>query len=183
MTIGILKIYCIRGSNLFNCDKSSKQDPYLNFKLGNMTVSTTAHSRGGLNPSWFQTVDLLVHPKFAKTKEDADALITGKLAISAWDEDLMSNDFIGSCTLDISPILAGKGCVAFNGEVKLMRDREGGQAGMQDAGMVRLHISFVELSEDDCAIYEKKLAKAQIKEGAGAVLKIGKAVSKIAANS
>ncbi|KAJ1989898.1 hypothetical protein H4R33_001896 [Dimargaris cristalligena] len=87
--IGTLQIYVAEGRNLPNRDFFGKQDPFLEFTLGNISKRTRVDKKGGCNPKWKEDVFLDV-PQGVQN-----------LAMKCCDRDVSSNDDIGSSSIDL----------------------------------------------------------------------------------
>lgn len=76
-------------------DTFGKMDPYVTIQCGSEKKKSKTHKSGGKNPSWSDALTV-------KANDDT-------LTITVWDEDVGSDDFIGSAAIDVSKIQYGGG--------------------------------------------------------------------------
>jgi len=90
---GTLELVLHKGKNLYDTNLVGKQDPFCKLKVGREQVKSKTHSRGGKFPSWEQT--------FAFTVEEGEDM----LSLECWDEETVSDDFIGEAKLPLAKLL------------------------------------------------------------------------------
>ncbi|KAF8988151.1 hypothetical protein BGZ52_000279 [Haplosporangium bisporale] len=96
--IGELVIIPIQGRDLPNRERFGKQDPFILFKLGNVSKRTSTDVRGGQRPRWNdEQINILMYHSDAK---DATSLY-----VSCMDEDHQKNDLIGDCVINLAKVL------------------------------------------------------------------------------
>ncbi|KAG0013929.1 hypothetical protein BGZ81_000760 [Podila clonocystis] len=96
--IGELVIIPIQGRDLPNRERFGKQDPFILFKLGNVSKRSSTDVRGGQRPRWNdEQINILMYQSDAK---DATSLY-----VSCMDEDHQKNDLIGDCVINLAKVL------------------------------------------------------------------------------
>ncbi|KAG0331509.1 hypothetical protein BG000_010829 [Podila horticola] len=96
--IGELVIIPIQGRDLPNRERFGKQDPFILFKLGNVSKRSSTDVRGGQRPRWNdEQINILMYQSDAK---DATSLY-----VSCMDEDPQKNDLIGDCVINLAKVL------------------------------------------------------------------------------
>ncbi|KAG0017521.1 hypothetical protein BGZ82_000727 [Podila clonocystis] len=96
--IGELVIIPIHGRDLPNRERFGKQDPFILFKLGNVSKRSSTDVRGGQRPRWNdEQINILMYQSDAK---DATSLY-----VSCMDEDHQKNDLIGDCVINLAKVL------------------------------------------------------------------------------
>ncbi|KAF9927442.1 hypothetical protein FBU30_003241 [Linnemannia zychae] len=93
--IGELVIVPIQGRDLPNRERFGKQDPFILFKLGNVSKRTSTDVRGGQRPRW---KDEQINIKLY----ESDAKDATSLYVTCLDEDHQKNDFIGDCVINLA---------------------------------------------------------------------------------
>ncbi|KAF9099242.1 hypothetical protein BGX27_000650 [Mortierella sp. AM989] len=96
--IGELIIVPIEGRDLPNRERFGKQDPFVLFKLGNVSKRTTTDIRGGQRPRWKD--DQISIYMYASDAKDAKSLY-----VTCLDEDQKKNDLIGDCVINLAKVL------------------------------------------------------------------------------
>ncbi|KAF9352931.1 hypothetical protein BGX34_011903 [Mortierella sp. NVP85] len=96
--IGELVIVPIQGRDLPNRERFGKQNPFILFKLGNVTKRTTTDVRGGQRPRWKD--DQINIPLYKSDAKDATSLY-----VTCLDEDHQKNDLIGDCVINLTKVL------------------------------------------------------------------------------
>ncbi|GJJ78549.1 hypothetical protein EMPS_10908 [Entomortierella parvispora] len=96
--IGELIIIPIQGRDLPNRERFGKQDPFILFKLGNVSKRTMTDIRGGQRPRWKdEQVEILMY--------DSDAKDATSLFVSCLDEDHQRNELIGDCVINLAKVM------------------------------------------------------------------------------
>ncbi|KAF9973949.1 hypothetical protein BGZ73_002792 [Actinomortierella ambigua] len=96
--IGELVIVPIQGRDLPNRERFGKQDPFILFKLGNVSKRCSTDIRGGQRPRWKDDqINILMYESEAK---DAKSLY-----VTCLDEDPQKNDLIGDCVINLDKVL------------------------------------------------------------------------------
>ncbi|KAF9349000.1 hypothetical protein BGX34_002123, partial [Mortierella sp. NVP85] len=96
--IGEIVIVPIQGRDLPNRERFGKQDPFILFKLGNVSKRSSTDIRGGQRPRWN---DDQVHiPMYESDAKDAKSLY-----VTCLDEDPQKNDLIGDCVINLAKVL------------------------------------------------------------------------------
>ncbi|KAF9124305.1 hypothetical protein BG015_005114 [Linnemannia schmuckeri] len=96
--IGELIIVPIQGRDLPNRERFGKQDPFILFKLGNVSKRSSTDVRGGQRPRW---KDDQINIKMY----ESDAKDATSLYVTCLDEDHQKNDFIGNCVINLAKVL------------------------------------------------------------------------------
>ncbi|KAF9368415.1 hypothetical protein BGX21_006596, partial [Mortierella sp. AD011] len=93
-----LVIVPIQGKDLPNRERFGKQDPFILFKLGNVSKRNTTDIRGGQRPQWKDDqISILMYQSDAK---DATSLY-----VTCLDEDQKKDDLIGDCVINLAKVL------------------------------------------------------------------------------
>ncbi|KAG0250322.1 hypothetical protein BG011_008485 [Mortierella polycephala] len=96
--IGELVIVPIQGRDLPNRERFGKQDPFVLFKLGNVSKRSSTDIRGGQRPRWKDDqVTIIMYESEAK---DATSLY-----VTCLDEDHQKNDLISDCVINLAKVL------------------------------------------------------------------------------
>ncbi|KAG0364230.1 hypothetical protein BC939DRAFT_531523 [Gamsiella multidivaricata] len=96
--IGELVIVPIQGKDLPNRERFGKQDPFILFKLGNVSKRSSTDIRGGQRPRWKDDqINIFMYQSDAK---DATSLY-----VTCLDEDPQKNDLIGDCVINLAKVL------------------------------------------------------------------------------
>ncbi|KAF9311306.1 hypothetical protein BGZ91_006847, partial [Linnemannia elongata] len=93
-----LVIVPIQGRDLPNRERFGKQDPFILFKLGNVSKRSSTDVRGGQRPRWKD--DQLNIKMYESDAKDATSLY-----VTCLDEDHQKNDFIGNCVVNLAKVL------------------------------------------------------------------------------
>lgn len=89
---GMLVVTCLSGHDLPNMDTLSKQDPFVEVKLGKQTKRSATVKEGGEHPVFMEDqLELWVD----------ESSWQQPLLVKLWDEDMTTNDLIGKTTLDV----------------------------------------------------------------------------------
>eukprot|EP00197_Chlamydomonas_leiostraca_P007216 CAMPEP_0202865554 /NCGR_PEP_ID=MMETSP1391-20130828/6227_1 /ASSEMBLY_ACC=CAM_ASM_000867 /TAXON_ID=1034604 /ORGANISM="Chlamydomonas leiostraca, Strain SAG 11-49" /LENGTH=341 /DNA_ID=CAMNT_0049545413 /DNA_START=102 /DNA_END=1127 /DNA_ORIENTATION=- len=88
---GVLTVQLLFAKDLKDGDLFGKQDPYAKLTVGNQTFRSKTHNRGGKNPVWNETF------RFTVINENT-------LEVTVWDEDMVSDDKIGWCNIDLAKV-------------------------------------------------------------------------------
>ncbi|KAI8354289.1 hypothetical protein B0O80DRAFT_54987 [Mortierella sp. GBAus27b] len=96
--IGELVIVPIQGRDLPNRERFGKQNPFILFKLGNVSKRTSADVRGGQRPRWRD--DQVKIPLYKSDAKDATSLY-----VTCLDEDHQKNDLIGDCVINLAKVM------------------------------------------------------------------------------
>ncbi|ORZ39810.1 hypothetical protein BCR44DRAFT_95084 [Catenaria anguillulae PL171] len=112
MSYGTLKIACLHGDNLYNCERFTSQDSYVKFTLSKGYGRTLATSGGGTNPTLAETLELIAHdPNLEQTG--------GILQVECFDKDLFKKDeFIGKGEYDVSKLITSTTSMTSEGFVQ-----------------------------------------------------------------
>lgn len=86
LAMGTLRVTLVSAKDLNDKDWFGKMDPYAVLELGSCKQKSSVHKRGGKNPIWHQDFT------FALTGES-------NMTITLYDKDLISDDYIGKCTV------------------------------------------------------------------------------------
>ncbi|ORZ39811.1 C2 domain-containing protein [Catenaria anguillulae PL171] len=159
MSMGSLKITCLSGENLYNCDRYFSQDPYVQFTLGTAFARTSILRGGGTNVTWAETVEVMVHPKHSRNEDT--------IKVECWDHDFLKrDDLIGKGVFDVSKLILSTTSTSSEGLVQLTRqskDKEG--AGEVDAGKVKVQVTWIPLAtQEEYDAYVKAVFKAAVKK-------------------
>ncbi|KAG0235295.1 hypothetical protein BGW42_005462 [Actinomortierella wolfii] len=96
--IGELVIVPIQGRDLPNRERFGKQDPFILFKLGNVSKRSSTDIRGGQRPRWKDDqINILMY--------ESDAKDAKSLYVTCLDEDPQKNDLIGDCVINLDKVL------------------------------------------------------------------------------
>ncbi|KAF9925757.1 hypothetical protein FBU30_004499 [Linnemannia zychae] len=96
--IGELVIIPIQGRDLPNRERFGKQDPFILFKLGNVSKRTSTDVRGGQRPRWKDDqVNIFMY--------ESDAKDATSLYVTCLDEDPKKNDLIGDCVINLVRVM------------------------------------------------------------------------------
>ncbi|KAF9162850.1 hypothetical protein DFQ26_003198 [Actinomortierella ambigua] len=96
--IGELVIVPIQGRDLPNRERFGKQDPFVLFKLGNVSKRSSTDIRGGQRPRWKDDqINVLMY--------ESDAKDAKSLYVTCLDEDPQKNDLIGDCVINLDKVL------------------------------------------------------------------------------
>ncbi|KAF9087160.1 hypothetical protein BGX29_001003 [Mortierella sp. GBA35] len=96
--IGELVIVPIQGRDLPNRERFGKQDPFILFKLGNVSKRSSTDVRGGQRPRWKdEQINIYMY--------ESDAKDATSLYVICLDEDHQRNDFIGNCVVNLTKVL------------------------------------------------------------------------------
>ncbi|KAF9130950.1 hypothetical protein EC957_003673 [Mortierella hygrophila] len=96
--IGELVIVPIQGRDLPNRERFGKQDPFILFKLGNVSKRSSTDVRGGQRPRWKDDqINIRMY--------ESDAKDATSLYVTCLDEDHQKNDFIGDCVVNLAKVL------------------------------------------------------------------------------
>ncbi|KAF9186345.1 hypothetical protein BGZ51_007309 [Haplosporangium sp. Z 767] len=96
--IGELVIVPIQGKDLPNRERFGKQDPFILFKLGNVSKRSTTDVRGGQRPIWKDDqINIFMY--------ESDAKDAKSLYVTCLDEDPKKNDLIGDCVINLAKVL------------------------------------------------------------------------------
>lgn len=90
--VGILSITTIEGRNLKSMELIGKQDPYCKFELGSYSKRGKTVNKGGKNP-YFGEEELLFWI--------AEGAWINNMVLSCYDEDVGSDDLIGTATFSV----------------------------------------------------------------------------------
>ncbi|KAF9187401.1 hypothetical protein BGZ51_001307 [Haplosporangium sp. Z 767] len=96
--IGELVIVPIQGRDLPNRERFGKQDPFILFKLGNVSKRSTTDLRGGQRPRWKD--DQITINVYESDAKDANLLY-----VTCLDEDHQKNELISDCVINLSKVL------------------------------------------------------------------------------
>ncbi|ORX88339.1 hypothetical protein K493DRAFT_236858 [Basidiobolus meristosporus CBS 931.73] len=91
--LGTLEIRPCKGRDLRVVQKIGKQDPFLQFELGNTRKRTKADKNGGQKPTWNERISFEV-PEGVH-----------KVAVKCYDQNLREHAFIGEREIDFSPAI------------------------------------------------------------------------------
>ena len=97
------------------CDANGLSDPYCEVsvrqrvggaakgktKIAKSIIHKTKVVKKSLNPVWSETFML---------SDNLKSVETSHVAFKIWDEDRMSNDFIGECRLELADVVSQPGC-------------------------------------------------------------------------
>ena len=75
-------------------------DPYVEIEYAGQTYQTTTIQEGGKNPIWNDT--LTIQLKGATKAGISEFLKTEQVKITCFDEDLLTDDLVGSSTFTLS---------------------------------------------------------------------------------
>ncbi|KAF8939449.1 hypothetical protein BGZ58_009725 [Dissophora ornata] len=96
--IGELVIVPIQGKDLPNRERFGKQDPFILFKLGNVSKRSSTDIRGGQRPRWKEDqINIFMY--------ESDAKDATSLYVTCLDEDPQKNDLIGDCVINLARVL------------------------------------------------------------------------------
>ncbi|KAF9580119.1 hypothetical protein BGW38_003364, partial [Lunasporangiospora selenospora] len=96
--IGELAIVPIQGRDVPNRERFGKQNPFILFKLGNVSKRSSTDVRGGQRPRWKDDqITILMY--------ESDAKDAKSLYVSCLDEDKQKNDLIGDCVINLAKVL------------------------------------------------------------------------------
>ncbi|CAO3574622.1 unnamed protein product [Mortierella alpina] len=96
--IGELVIIPIQGKDLPNRERFGKQDPFILFKLGNVSKRSSTDVRGGQRPVWKDDqINIFMY--------ESDAKDAKSLYVTCLDEDPKKNDLIGDCVINLAKVL------------------------------------------------------------------------------
>ncbi|KAF9945553.1 hypothetical protein BGZ70_003742 [Mortierella alpina] len=96
--IGELVIIPIQGKDLPNRERFGKQDPFILFKLGNVSKRSSTDVRGGQRPIWKDDqINIFMY--------ESDAKDAKSLYVTCLDEDPKKNDLIGDCVINLAKVL------------------------------------------------------------------------------
>ena len=97
-TSGTLKITVVEANLTRNTETFGKMDPYVKLETRMQKFKTTTINSGGKTPKWTgQTFQIDVK------------YIGDDLNLSVWDEDVGSDDIVGSAVIKLSSFCAGNG--------------------------------------------------------------------------
>jgi len=116
---GILEITLIKGTKLKNMDITSESDPFCEFSNGKQTAKSK-HIDNCNNPDW----------KRERLQLSIESL-NKPISLKVWDVDLSSNELMGSATIDISGLKAGKS--------------ETREISLDTQGTITVELSFISL--------------------------------------
>ncbi|KAF9953538.1 hypothetical protein BGZ72_005348 [Mortierella alpina] len=95
---GELVIVPIQGRDLPNRERFGKQDPFILFKLGNVSKRSFTDVRGGQRPRWKDDqINILMY--------ESDAKDATSLYVTCLDEDHQKSDLIGDCVINLAKVL------------------------------------------------------------------------------
>ncbi|KAF9285885.1 hypothetical protein BGZ68_003418 [Mortierella alpina] len=96
--IGDLVIVPIQGRDLPNRERFGKQDPFILFKLGNVSKRSSTDVRGGQRPRWKDDqINILMY--------ESDAKDATSLYVTCLDEDHQKSELIGDCVINLAKVL------------------------------------------------------------------------------
>ncbi|KAI1317235.1 hypothetical protein EDD11_008827 [Mortierella claussenii] len=96
--VGELVIVPIQGKDLPNRERFGKQDPFILFKLGNVSKRSSTDIRGGQRPQWKDDqINIFMY--------ESDAKDAKSLYVTCLDEDPQKNDLIGDCVINLAKVL------------------------------------------------------------------------------
>ncbi|KAG0296592.1 hypothetical protein BGZ98_000884 [Dissophora globulifera] len=95
--IGELIIIPIQGRDLPNRERFGKQNPFILFKLGNVSRRTSTDVRGGQRPRWND--DQICISVYASDAKDAKSLF-----VTCLDEDHQKNELIADCVINLDKV-------------------------------------------------------------------------------
>ncbi|KAF9216957.1 hypothetical protein BGZ59_007227 [Podila verticillata] len=96
--IGELVIIPIQGKDLPNRERFGKQDPFILFRLGNVSKRGVTDVRGGQRPVWKDDqINIYMY--------ESDAKDAKSLYVTCLDEDPKKNDLIGDCVINLAKVL------------------------------------------------------------------------------
>ncbi|KAG0339570.1 hypothetical protein BG000_001803 [Podila horticola] len=96
--IGELVIIPIQGKDLPNRERFGKQDPFILFRLGNVSKRGITDVRGGQRPVWKDDqINIFMY--------ESDAKDAKSLYVTCLDEDPKKNDLIGDCVINLAKVL------------------------------------------------------------------------------
>ncbi|KAF9570515.1 hypothetical protein EC968_001737 [Mortierella alpina] len=96
--IGDLTIVPIQGRDLPNRERFGKQDPFILFKLGNVSKRSSTDVRGGQRPRWKDDqINILMY--------ESDAKDATSLYVTCLDEDHQKSELIGDCVINLAKVL------------------------------------------------------------------------------
>ncbi|CAO3564977.1 unnamed protein product [Mortierella alpina] len=95
---GELVIVPIQGRDLPNRERFGKQDPFILFKLGNVSKRSSTDVRGGQRPRWKDDqINILMY--------ESDAKDATSLYVTCLDEDHQKSELIGDCVINLAKVL------------------------------------------------------------------------------
>ena len=98
---GKLTLTLTRARGLKNMETFGKQDPYAKLDVQGQKMKSKVHKKGGSDPTWNETwtFDLTSTPV--------------NFDVELWDQDTLSDDFIGKASIPFSQLLAAPGAEVF----------------------------------------------------------------------
>ncbi len=89
--VGKMEIKIVRGLLYKNTEMFGKMDPFIQLEYNKIKMKTQTVDEGGETPVWDHTFNLDI---ITMTEED-------HVTLTCWEEDFLSNDFIGETILKV----------------------------------------------------------------------------------
>jgi len=144
---GLLLVHLQRGKNLISADINGLSDPYVSFRLGDVTVKSRVVEKS-LNPLWNETINII-----------GDRIAEKKLICKVMDKDILTDDFLGEAVVDFSSLN--------NMEEKLFKV----DLTQVKSGTITLYLRWIDISMDDNVLIDKYGYPALFENAAEAISK------------